>query len=216
MAETITIRDQASSALQRLAASLSAGPRRTLMAAVGGRVRRRLQRHFRAREMSGESKRARKGWRSKHFWAGVERATAVTQISSNSVTVSIASPALSQKIHGGTITPKRGRYLAIPLRAEAYAKGSPREWDLQATRSENRLVAIRSRRGSLFLAQVGDGYQAGALGGRGIRAQYLLVRSVTQRPDPAAMPSDAALIAEVDAAAEDYITQRIARGGRRS
>ena len=57
----------------------------------------------------------------------------------------IASPEFAHKVRGGTITPKRGKFLALPLRAEAYAAGSPREWDAANGRVSRRSSRRRSR-----------------------------------------------------------------------
>lgn len=200
--------DEATPLLNKLHASLGSAGRRALLASLAGRVERRLKQHFRERE-TGDSKRRRRGWPQRHFWASVERATQITALTNDYATISIASGPFAFKLRGGTITPKRGSHLAIPLRAEAYAAGSPREWDRATSAGAARLVPIRSRSGGLVLAQVLDG------SAQGIRAQYLLVRSVTQRPDPHALPSQAEINREIDFASAQFLERTLSRRGTR-
>jgi HK97 gp10 family phage protein len=56
----------------------------------------------------------------------------VEEQSPEHVTVAIGTNLVSAKIHeyGGTITPKNGKYLAIPLSKTARAAGSPRKFPL--------------------------------------------------------------------------------------
>jgi len=210
----VKTQDFATPLLKEALATMTTG-RRALLMSVAGATRQRLRAHFRARQ-AGDSKRKRRGWAPKYFWSGsrgqsVEENTQIGTVTSDSATVVIASPAFAMKLKGGTITPKRGKFLAMPLRAEAYAAGSPREWDNQTIRSEMRLVPIRSKSGNLFLAQVGDGNLRGLLGGSGLRLQYLLVRKVEQKADPNALPSEAEMGETIDKATDDHITRRLSR-----
>jgi hypothetical protein len=211
--EITTLRDEATPALRKVYDALAPGRRRHFLAYVAGRVAKRQRAHFRAREASGDSKRARKGWRSRHFWAAAARATTVTAVSDSRATVTVASREVAFKARGGTVTPKRGKYLAIPLRAEAYAKGSPREWDGQRA-----LFPVRSRRGNLFLASMSHVHAtnwrqdlgAGPLGGTGLVLQYLLVRRATVPRDGDVIRAGM-LEAEAGAAAESYAEERLLR-----
>jgi hypothetical protein len=192
----VRIRNQASAMIRRLAAQLSPEGRRKMMQYCAGRALRRLKRHFRTRETSGDSKRARRGWPSRHFWAQIERSTQVLDVTERGAKLVVSDPRFPQKVYGGEIVPKRGRYLALPLRAEAYAAGSPREWN-----QRDRLRVIRSRRGNLFLAE--------PLAGGGIRVQYLLRKKVNQRPDPQALPRPGVIDTEVIEAAREYTNRRV-------
>lgn len=213
MSDPITVKNYGTPALVKAGELLT--QRRPLLMAVIGAVKKSHRAHFRARQAE-DSRRKRKGWAPKYFWSGsrgqsVEEQTNIGEVTNDSATLIISAPAFAQKLKGGTIRPRRGKYLAIPLRAEAYAAGSPREWDNATIRSEMRLVPIRSKRGTLFLAQVGGGDFAGAFGASGIRAQYLLVRSVTQKADKRALPPRAETVKVVDAAIETYMARRLRR-----
>lgn len=196
-------RDAATPVFNALYNSLSNG-RREFLAVIASRVERRLKRHFRERE-SGDSKRRQRGWPQRHFWASVERATQIASLTTDYATIAIASAPFAFKLRGGTITPKRGSYLSIPLRAEAYAAGSPRDWGRATSGSSRRLVPIRSRSGGLVLAEVFAG------SGQGIRAQYLLVRSVTQPADPRALPAQAEMNKEIESASRQFLERTLNR-----
>jgi len=102
--------------------SLTGARRRDLLTFVANRANRRLKRHFLERD-SGDSKRRRRGWPQRHFWATVERATQIANITEDIATITVASAPFAFKVKGGTITPKRSRHLALPLRGEAYGIG---------------------------------------------------------------------------------------------
>ena len=93
------------------------------------------------------------------------------------------------------IRPKRGKFLAIPLTAQAYKAGSPGEGRLELFFIKRR----GSRRG--FLAQRDDG---GAL-----RLQYALLPRVVQDPDPRALPDMDALEAKLHQDTSDWIDRNL-------
>lgn len=196
-------RDEATPLFNALYNSLSRG-RREFLAVNASRVERRLKRHFRERE-AGDSKRRQRGWPQRHFWASVERATQIASLTNDYATITIASAPFAFKLRGGTITPRRGSYLSIPLRAEAYAAGSPRAWGRAKSGSAGRLVPIRSRSGRLVLAEVSGG------SAQGIRAHYLLVRSVTQQADPRALPPQAEMNKEIESASLQFLERALNR-----
>jgi len=145
---------------------------RPLMAMLGKTVEVETRAHFAARDREGN----RKGWAPRHFWNREGRdKTTLSRIEADRAVVTISSPAIAHKVTGGTIKPKRGRALAIPLTERAYAQGSPRNWQ-----------------GPELFRPPGKRYLA-IRDGEAIRVQYILVGSVTQDPDPRALPDPAAL-----------------------
>jgi hypothetical protein len=158
-------------------------------------VRRQLQDHFRGRPSN------RLGWPSHGLWRSISAATAVADVTPAEAVISVTHPAILAKVNPETvITPKRGRFLAIPAMAAAYAAGSPREGAAPAN-----LAFVYSRhpqggwRPSLAVQttvtkEVGkprrDGtrrvktvHQAGQI-------WYWLVRRAVVHGDPNALPSD--------------------------
>jgi len=190
----IEIQDSASPRLQAMLAALE---RPATALKVGAQAAANVLRaHFALRESEPNAQ----NWPKSHFWSRIRGATAVASVSDTEALVAVSSPAFSHKVTGGTIVPKRGKYLAIPAMAAAYAAGSPRE----GAAPENLAFAFSRHpqggwRPSLVvqenvMKEVGkprkDGtrrrrlvHQAGAI-------WYWLIKSATQAPDPRALPPE--------------------------
>jgi hypothetical protein len=160
-----------------------------ILKAAGKQLEIDLRDHFSARNQEPN----KQGWPKKNFWAGIAEATALASVSDNEATVSVSDPAINQKVFGGTIKPKPGRNLTIPQNAEAYTAGSPR--NLPA----NFLRLLVTRSGKVYLVENDPnlrprgkkGYKPGmSFAGR---FWYRLVPSVTQAPDPRALPEESYL-----------------------
>jgi hypothetical protein len=164
-------------------------------------VRRQLQDHFRARPPN------RLGWPSHGLWRSISAATAVADVTPAEAVISVTHPAILAKVNPQTtITPKRGRFLAIPAISAAYAAGSPREGGAPAN-----LTFVYSRhpqggwRPSLAVQttvtkEVGkprrDGTRRVKTVNRAGEIWYWLVRRAVVHGDPNALPSDD-LVADV-------------------
>lgn len=198
LATTITIDDRATPMLQRLGAQLGR-PRPIIEAAAQATVVE-LQKHFLARNREPN----KRGWPKQNFWTKEGRnKTAIAEQGDAHAVVSVASPAIAHRLRGGTITPKRGKYLAIPLTPEAYKAGSPREGGMSG------LVFAGGYQGrTAFL-----GRREGQFGS--LTRHYLLVRSVTHAPDPRTLPTPELLGQAVGKAATRALRTLIAqaRGG---
>lgn len=183
---------------------------RPLMAAMGKRLEVNLRAHFTHRDAEGN----KQGWPSRHFWArAVRDKTALTLVTDSLAVVTIDSPELAHKITGGTITPKRGKSLAMPANAQAYKLGSPRE-------SGRDFQFLPLYQGNLVGALINPetytiGKKKGKADGkmRGGEVMYWLVRSVNQPDDPNALPDEASLFAGVLQTARDYLARMLRRSG---
>jgi hypothetical protein len=94
-----------------------------IMQVAGKRMEVEMRKHF----QDLDKRPNKRGWPSRHFWRRISRSTALGLVTADSATVAVTDPAYQAKIHGATITPKRGKFLALPATAAAYAAGSPRE-----------------------------------------------------------------------------------------
>jgi hypothetical protein len=176
--------------LQRVAAQLQRP--RLLMQACGRRVENILHRHFLSRDAEGN----KHGWARSHWWnREVNHNTALQSATDTEARVSIASRQFAQRLRGGKI--QGHPYLALPLTAQAKAKGSPGEWSKPG---DGQLQFIRSKLGSCYLFP-GEGQSHGA--------SYLLVRSVTQKPDPRALPPRGDIEAGVDDEAGKFLREAV-------
>jgi hypothetical protein len=118
---SVSISGSATSAVANLLASLRR-PRPIVMAGAKY-AQRTLRDHFLAREQQPN----KQGWPKAHLWRRIATSTAVAGVTDTEAVLSIAHPAISAKVYGAEITPKRGKFLTIPAMAAAYAAGSPRE-----------------------------------------------------------------------------------------
>ena len=178
----------------------SAETRRRLNGALGKRVEIVVRGHFAKRP------RNKKGWPSQGFWRRrMRNATALASYDHEGAEVRIADPAINQKVFGGTITPKEGKYLTIPARPEANGR-SPR------TFSDLRFVPLRGRgrlRGMLVRTRQTFVKNRKQVGGE---VFYWCVTQVTQAADPDALPSQV----ELDTAITDETGRFFAREWKRS
>lgn len=185
-----TFVDLATPRLQALLGGLAPEQRRPMMARLGKALEAELKTHFLGREQEGN----KQGWPRTHWWAREVRAkTALRTWTGEEAVVGVASRQFAFRVRGGTIRPGPGkRFLALPLRAEAYGV-LPRSGIIAG------LFPIRSKiTGKAWLA-VKEG---GAL-----RFYYRLVPSVTQRADARALPP----IAQLRAALEERAQREVAR-----
>lgn len=184
----IDIRDGASPTLLRIANSVA--HRRPLNAAIGKRGEIELQRHF-TRRTSEPNKR---GWTSPagRFWERIRKTTVLSKVDEAGATVTIADPAMAQKVYGGVITPKERKYLALPAIAAAYGRSPLTQQQLKPI--------VRFIDGSRRAVALGT------IEGKGKDRKetiwYWLVKSVRQDKDEQALPPsdqfEAALLAESD------------------
>lgn len=198
MSVVVTVNDLASPRLE--AAMRGLRSMRGLHAVIGSRVAVLLRNHFTAKNKSSPNA---KGFPRQNFWNRFRNVT--SKASEEGVTVTVPDPqgALRHKVSGGTITPKRGRALFIPLAPEAYKLGA------QARLRDafpDAFVFKGKRR--LFLARPGSGGS-----GRGsLRILGLLVPRVTHKADPTAIPSDAVIRDEAITRARNYLNRLIVSG----
>lgn len=190
--------------------------------ALGRRLARELQGHFRARNREPNKMGAKKT----NFWVDVADATAMTEATANGATVTIAESRYRIHLFGGTIKPTGGRkFLTIPLVKEARAL-RVREYENKTGKKLFRLpgtgvLVERTDKGAdRFLASNSTGVirgktgfrKIGIGGGSLVRAVYALKTSVTIKKDPRALPPNPALIEALSDTANKW-AERINRKG---
>lgn len=193
---------EARQTLDRMAGAVAPGRRRPLMRVLGKTVEVELRDHFQKRGREPN----KRGWRKSGFWPRIRRVTALTDATDSKATVTIADPAIRQKVYGGTIrasgrispsTGKPTKYLSIPLKEEVYG-------DRPCEYGPETFWPYRSRRGNLFL--MGEYAQ-----GR-VQLYYLLVREVRQEPDPRALPNQRLLGEKLVRQAARFVEKEVRRG----
>jgi len=159
--------------------------------AVGRAAANHLKRHFIALNKS-------RNRHNSNFYADAAEATGHTA-TPEGAEVYVARLGIAQRYYGGTLRPTGGRKaIAIPLRDEARGKSPGINADELPP-----LFILRSRKGKAFLAHRAPG---GAL-----RLFYILVKSVTQRPDPTVLPEPEAFARVALRAADAHLDRLLIR-----
>ena len=154
-----------------------------------------VREHFRSRPRNA------RGWKSSGFWnVRMRTATSLSHFDASTATVTIADPAMNQKVYGGPITPKEGKVLCIPARPEAAGR-SPRTFPgLQyiPLRGRGKLVGMLVMPANRKLSK-GDKPDV----------YFWCLTHVTQFADKDALPPRAAFITALSDATEKQVTRAL-------
>jgi hypothetical protein len=155
-----------------------------------------LRKHFKT---NNSSKANKKGWPRQNFWNRFRAVTSSGNELSGTVTIPDKDRALRHKIEGGTIRPKSGKFLLIPMTGAAYKLlGGARARDAFPD-----AFPVKKRDGRMFLARGS---------GDSLRVLARLVPSVTHAADPDALPPDQDMQAVAVQGARRYLALALARG----
>lgn len=186
----ISTSDLAAPALRRLQQGLQ--PAR-LAHAVGETGRNAVREHLFARDATpnrlGSTHRT-------HYYGRAGRSTAFT-VEGGTVTISVTQIGIRQRFYGGTIKPKTAKYLTIPVNPAAHGKTAREFGDLELVfGAGGRPIALaRKARGKRRFGEI----------------MYLLLKSVTQQPDPSTLPTMEALAAAIRPKLDQHIATLTAR-----
>jgi hypothetical protein len=149
---------------------------------LGREAGNQLKYHFREKQQREPNK---LGGKRKNFWRAVAQSVSSPTIldGGTAVRIAISHPAFAQKVHGGLIRAKRGKFLTIPVSKEAYGRTAA---TLEQERGI-RLFALGKRDGQ-------KGVLAELSTTRGVVVHYVLRRSVDQKPDRTALPMKGVLL----------------------
>ncbi|MDR1305699.1 MAG: hypothetical protein LBK76_10845 [Verrucomicrobiales bacterium] len=186
---TVTVSDNVTPSLNRLAARLNSPAKAALVAAT--EVRGLLIAHYQKKN----AEKHRNVFKKTNWWAKVARSVTRPHLEADGAVVSVTEPGVMAHYTGATIRPKNGKYLAIPARQEAAGKW-PREF--------NNLYFVKFRNGTAALmagaAKTGKKYAGRkGLGGKQDAGLifYFLTKTSKLRADKTALPASA----DIDAAA---------------
>lgn len=112
------------------------------------------------------------GGMSTHFWADIRNATGNPILDGTGVSVTISDPRFAQKLFGGVITAKNAEALTIPISPLAHGR---------------RASVFEEETGQKLFHPKGTRVLMANIGGQ-VAAIYALAQSVTQKPDPEALP----------------------------
>jgi hypothetical protein len=156
-----------------------------------------MRNHWIARNLSVQRK---PGWPVSNYWTQVAESVSTTANSTEG-TVRVRHPGVYYHLKGGTITPRRGKYLAIPLQPEN--KGV---WPSEKFPSRKGAFVLTSLKGNkLLVSSEGKGKE------RKLTLHYLLVESVSKPADSSVLPLDSVLLAAASKAAENMIMRALIR-----
>jgi hypothetical protein len=159
-------KDEVSPHLRRLLRMAeSNGPLANVLGRAGANE---LRRHFRGRNGAQANK---LGGKRTNFWSAVASSVQAPRLGARGITIPITHPAIGQKVRGGVIRARKTKNLAIPIHPQAHGK-SPRVMDL---------TFAMTKAGVKLLGTVDNAGNPTWL--------YVLKPSVSQRPDPHALPT---------------------------
>ena len=205
--------------------------RRGLNEALGLKLQEELRSHFIKKNAEGKkpgSLADRLNGPKGNFWQRMADATQLESTTESGATVGVGTNHFNIHLFGGTILPGPGKKaLTIPLITEALGKrASNYEADtgrkLFTVRGKKALFERTGpeKRGGFILgkgARVrrsnGTSKSVGLATGTGIRPVYALVKSVTIKKDPAALPDTAVLLTALQQEADDFLADLDKTGG---
>lgn len=179
---TVEVHDATQAILADAAARISPGVVNKLIGRAGQTF---VRKHF----YDLDAKRPnRLGGERVHFYGGAAKSTTFATTADGAV-ISVNQTGVRQRIQGGTILPKKSKYLTIPARAEAYGKRAREFNNLKVVRFGNVLALVVAD--ATKLSKGKKGFRAAGETGGGV--MYWLVPKVVQKADPSVMPNLEAL-----------------------
>jgi hypothetical protein len=164
-----------------------------ILKAAGRELANQLKKHFRMKEQTNPNKLSP---RREHFWLDIAQSVNnPEQTGYNTISVRVSDPRIAQKVFGGVITAKKAAALTIPVAEKAYGRTAA-TFEAETGLKLFLLGPKDHSRGGVLAAKVGDQ----------IEVEYVLTKSVDQKPDPTAIPDLGDLEKAVLARAQAVLT----------
>ena len=146
-----------------------------------------------------------------NYYAQAARATQF-QVEGESVIVSINQIGIAQRYFGGTIKPKKAKYLTIPARAEAHGKRAGEFNDLVVVfgRGGQPIGLARAWQTKIGQNKSGQTVSRGIAGGEIL---FWLVKEVTQQADKSVLPEDGTMTEAINRDVASYLDRITQRAG---
>lgn len=162
-----------------------------LAGAMAESVAALMRSHFLARNAAAQPK---EGFPKTGYWLKA-RSSVAWHREESGATVSASGPGLALRLHGGVVTPRSGRALAIPV--------DPRVATVWPSEAAQRAKTGKKNQPNAVFLWWPKGRRAGILAEREknghLHALWVLVAKSVQKPDPGVLPSPA----DIGAAAEE-------------
>jgi hypothetical protein len=149
-----------------------------------------------------------------NFYTGAGRGTNF-EVTPSGVLISVVQVGIAQRYYGGRITPKRTKYLTIPVAPEAHGKRASEFKDLEVifgTGGQPVALATKSTRG-VSIKDTKNGKVTKKQIGRFGVVLFLLVKSVNQKPDPTVLPPENTMNDGITKDVNAYVQRAIERAG---
>jgi hypothetical protein len=194
--------------LERIPRSLVPAAR-GVMARSGANL---LQAHFSAKNLQPN----RNGWPKTHFYAQAARGVQ-GRVEGEDIFIDATAPVgLRQRRYGGTITPKRVKYLTMPAAPEAYGKRAREFSNLKFAivedaqgRKRKALVQAESTLLSFGRKRKDGSRRIKVVGQTGGGVMYWLIRSATQAADPTVLPTREVIVTRVVRDTEQWLAAQL-------
>jgi len=150
-----------------------------------------------------------------HFYAAAARGTHF-DVLPDGVMLSVNQVGIRQRVVGGTITPKKAKYLTIPARAEAHGKRASEFNDLVVVFGAGGRPVALARASQSLIGHKRDkvtGHVTGATkrGSAGGEILFWLRKSVTQQADPSVVPYMELVAQRIGRDVEQHINRAVMR-----
>ena len=167
-----------------------------LLKVLGRKANSELKSHFRRRNRVPN----RLGGRRTNYWRRVaDSVNSPVVEGATRVRVAITEPTFAHKVRGGLITPKRARFLTVPVDKEAHG----RTVAVFQRETGIRLFRLRRRGGGL------SNLLAGVVSEGRVKVFYVLLSSVNQEPDREALPPRSYMESVIVITARSYLDREL-------